>query len=120
MTKNSIYFQIVPPHNRRANSRAIQTLKTHFKSGIRTVYSDFPIAEWDRLLPQAFVTLNLLHPANANNKQSANFYLFGNYDFNKTPMAPPGSKVAHKYIKHLLNIHPGTSMVNYTFMLEQY
>ena len=46
----------------------------------------FPIAEWDRLLFQAELTLNLL-------KLSADAYLNGNFDFNKTPLAPPGTKV---------------------------
>ena len=52
MTKYTIKFQFVPPHNHRANlaERAIQTFKSHFKAGLASVHPDFPIAEWDRLL----------------------------------------------------------------------
>ena len=37
--------------------------------------------------------MNLLQPSNINPNLSAHTYLFGNFDFNKTPLAPPGSKV---------------------------
>ena len=95
MRKNSIPFQLVHPHNHRANlaERAIQTFKNHFKTGQSTVHPSFPIVEWDRLLLKAFITLNLLRPANANPKLSAYSYIYGNYDFNKTPMTPSGSKI---------------------------
>ena len=53
----------------------------------------FPIAEWDRLLDQAELTLNLLRNSRVNPKLSSHAYLFGNFDFNSTPIAPPGTKV---------------------------
>jgi hypothetical protein len=53
----------------------------------------FPVAEWDRLLFQAELTLNLLRNLRVNPKLSAHAYLFGNFDFNTTPLAPPGIKV---------------------------
>ena len=95
MRKNSISFQLVSPHNYRDNLavQAIHTFKNHFKTGLSTVHPDFHIAEWDRLLPQAFITLNLLCTANANPNLSAHSYLFGNFDFNRTLMAPLGSKI---------------------------
>ena len=62
MLRNKTTFQLVPPHTHRANAaeRAIQTFKNHFKAGIASLDPDFPITEWDRLLEQAFLTLNLL------------------------------------------------------------
>ena len=53
MCKIQITYQMVPPHNHRANlaERAIQTFKNHFKAGLSIVHPEFPIAEWDRLLP---------------------------------------------------------------------
>jgi hypothetical protein len=95
MTKYKTTFQFVPPHTHRANlaERAIQTFKGHFKAGLASVHPDFPISEWDRLLDQAFITLNLLRASRVNPKLSAYAYLFGNYDFNKNPLAPPGTKV---------------------------
>ena len=84
MRKNSISFQLVPSHNHRANlaERAIQPFKNHFRTGLSTVHPDFRIAEWDRLLPQVFLSLNLLLTANANPNLSAHSYFFGNFDFN--------------------------------------
>ena len=39
------------------------------------------------------ITLNLLRTSRGNPKLSAYAYIFGNYDFSATPMAPPGTKV---------------------------
>ena len=49
---------MVPPHNHRENlaKRAIQKFEKHFKAGLSTLHPDFPIAEWDCLLPQAILT----------------------------------------------------------------
>ncbi len=54
-------IQLVPPDNHRRNlaERAIQTFKSHFKSILAGVDDSFPMRLWDRLLPQAVLTLNL-------------------------------------------------------------
>ena len=39
------------------------------------------------------ITLNLLRNSRVNPALSAYAYLFGPYDFNKSPMAPPGTRV---------------------------
>ena len=57
--------------------------------------------EWDRLLDQAFLTLNLLRTSRNNPNLSAYAYLFGNFNFSATPMAPPGTRV-------LVHKKPGT------------
>ena len=95
MLKKKLNYQLVPPHNHRANAaeRAIQSFKNHFKAGLASLDPDFPIAEWDRLLTQAFLTLNLLRTASTNPQLSAHASLFGQFDFNATPLAPPGTKV---------------------------
>jgi hypothetical protein len=55
------------------------------------------MAEWDRLLAQATLTLNLLRSLRIHPSLSAHASLFGNFDFNRTPMAPPGTRiVAHE------------------------
>jgi hypothetical protein len=60
------------------------------------VDAKFPLTEWDRLLPQATLTLNLLRSSRIHPSLSAHASLFGNFDFNRTPIAPPGTKiVAH-------------------------
>ena len=66
--------------------------------GLTSVDPSFPITQWDRLLQQAELTLNLLRKCRVNPNLSAYAYIFGNFDFNKTPLAPPGTKVA-VYVK---------------------
>ncbi len=48
---------------------------------------------WDKLLPQTFATLNLLHQSNAVPTVSACQYMRGNVYYNKTQLAPMGYAV---------------------------
>jgi hypothetical protein len=48
---------------------------------------------WDRILPQAVITLNMLRTSRINPKLSAATHIFGQYDFNRAPMAPPGTRI---------------------------
>jgi hypothetical protein len=61
-TTNNVEYQLVPPHChwRNATERAIHTFKEHFVAGLAPVDPYFPLHLWDRLLPQAEMTLNLL------------------------------------------------------------
>ena len=95
MEEENENFQLVPPHLHRRNSaeRAIQTFKNHFIAGIVSTHKDFPIHLWCRLLPQAIVTLNLLRTSIINPTLSAHAQLHGLFDFNATPIAPPGTKL---------------------------
>ena len=96
MTKNEIDWQLATPYQHRANAaeRAIRTFKNHFIAGLSSVHPDFPIKEWDRLIPQAVLTLNLLRNSRVNPKLSSCAYLHGPFNFNSTPLAPPGTLVA--------------------------
>ena len=58
-----------------------------------TAHQHFPLNKWDSLLPQAVITLNLLRTSCLNPKLSAHALLNGLYNFNATPMAPPGSMI---------------------------
>ena len=93
--KHGIKFQLVPPylHRRIASERAMQTLKNHLISGLSTCDPNFPINQWDKLIPQASITLNLLRSSRRQPKLSAQACIFGNFDFNKTPIAVAGTKV---------------------------
>jgi hypothetical protein len=96
--KHNVDFQRVPPKEHRVNAaeRAIQTFKNHFVSILCTVDSRFPLTEWDRLLPQTLLTLNLLRSSRIHPSLSAHASFYGAFDFNRTPIAPPGTKiVAH-------------------------
>jgi hypothetical protein len=52
---------------------------------------------WDRLLPQAEITLNLLRTSRLHPELSAAAHYHGLVDYNKTAFAPPGCKIiAHE------------------------
>jgi hypothetical protein len=92
-------YQLVPPHIHRRNvaERATHMFKNHFIAGLCSTNPDFPLRLWDSRLPQAEITLNLLRAAQTNPNASAYETLFGNFDYNKTPLMPPGVKViVHK------------------------
>ena len=98
-TKYKVNFQLVPPFTHRANlaERAIQTFKAHFKTGLDLAHPNFPKTQWDRLIPQAVMTLNMLRSARINPKISAYASIFGEFNFNATPLLPPGTQiVAHR------------------------
>jgi hypothetical protein len=61
-------FQLVPPDMHRQNwaERAICTFNDHFLAIVAGVNFAFPPYLWDLLLPQAELTLNLLHQATLN------------------------------------------------------
>ena len=95
MTEKDERFQLVPPHLHRRNlaERAIQTFKNHLIAGLASVNKNLPIHLWCRLLPHCLLTLNLLRPSRINKKLSAYAQLHGAFDFNRTPLAPPGTKI---------------------------
>ena len=92
MHDEEIDFQLVPPgiHRRNAAERAIRTFKNHFIAGLCTADPDFPLYLWDRLIPQAKITLNLLRSSRINPKLSGYAQLYGFFDFNRTP---PGTRI---------------------------
>ena len=67
--------------------------KTIFLAVLASADPKYPVSEWDRLLPQAELTLNLLWNSRVNPRLSSYAYLFGQFDFNTTPLAPAGTKV---------------------------
>ena len=93
--KNNVNYQLAPPHCHRTNmaERSIQTFKNHFKAGLATCDPSFPLREWDRLLEQTVLTLNLTRSARTNPNMSAYTFIHGEYDFRATPLAPPGIRV---------------------------
>ena len=95
LLKYDLDFQRVPPHIHRQNAaeRAIRTFNNHMLASLATCDPDFPIAEWDRVLFQIGLTLNMLRCSRVNPKLSTWAYLYGNYDFNKNPLAPIGTQV---------------------------
>jgi hypothetical protein len=96
---NDIAYQLVPHHCHRRNAaeRAIRTFKEHFVAGLFSVDPVFPLHLWDRLLPQAEITLNLMWTSRLHPQLSAAAHFHGLVDYNKTDFAPPGCKIiAHE------------------------
>jgi hypothetical protein len=94
-TANDVDYQLVPPRCRRriSSERAIRTFKEHFVAGLSSLDPTFPLHLWDRLLPQAEITLNLLLTSRLHPQLSTAAHFHGLVDYNKTSFAPPGCKI---------------------------
>ncbi len=57
------------------------------------VADGFPINQWDELLPQTILTLNLLRQSNVAPNISAYVYHHVSFDYNRMPIAPMGCAV---------------------------
>ena len=95
MTKADENFQLVPPHGHRANhaEKSIGTFKEHLITSICSYDPSSPMHLWDRNIPQATITLNLLRPSRINPRLSSEAQLNGPFNFNATPLSTPGTKV---------------------------
>jgi hypothetical protein len=92
---SDINFQLVPPglYRRNAAEHAIRTFKNHLIAGLCSVDKNFPFHLWDKLLPQAELTLNLVCGSRLNPKLSAHAQLNGAFDLNCIPLVPLGIRV---------------------------
>ena len=93
--QQKIKYQLLPPnsHCRNAAEQAIRTWKNRFISGLCAVNPNFPLHLWDRLMPQSVMTLNMLWPSQRNQNISVYTALNRMFNFDVTPLAPPGFKV---------------------------
>jgi hypothetical protein len=91
----NIKVEYVPPDNHRQSpiERDIRTFKDHFIASLCTTDPDFPLSEWDLLLPQAEMTLNLMRGSKTKQPVSAYEHIHGPYSFERNPIAPIGTKV---------------------------
>ena len=80
-------------HRRNVAEKAIQTFKSHFIATLAGVSDTFPIHQWDELIPQVVLTLNLLRQSNVAPNISAYSYHHGPFDYNRMPIAPMGCAV---------------------------
>ena len=95
MHQEGVDFQLAPPRLHCTNSakREIQTYKDHLVTGLSSCDQRFPLQLWDPLLQQATLMLNLLLPSQIKPRLSSKAQLNDAFDFNRTPLAPPGMKV---------------------------
>ena len=81
-------------HRSNRAERSIQTFKNHAIATLCTTSKDFPLALWDRLLPQIELCLNHLHPYKPNPIISAYAGLHGRaHDFRANPIGPAGARI---------------------------
>ena len=87
--------QLTPPDMHRTNpaEKALQTYKCCVKSTIASLPPNFPISYWCRLLPQVDLSVNIVRPSRQNPRLSAWATMEGEFHFDATPIAPPGSKM---------------------------
>jgi hypothetical protein len=83
LNTEGIKWQLVPPNEHRVNAaeRAIQTFKNHFIAGLCTTDRYFPFQLWDKLLPQAQDSLNMLRTSRVDPSKSAYEILEGPHEF---------------------------------------
>ena len=96
--EDGLDYQLAAPGDHRQNpaERAIQDYKNHFISVLAGVDPTFPRNRWDQLLGHVETTINLSRPSKINPKVSAYTIINGQFDYNKTPLAPAGMKaIAH-------------------------
>jgi len=94
LTEKDCELMLVEPHNHRVNAaeRAIQMFKDHFISTLAMTDSEFPLQLWNKLTSQVETTLNLMRASRINPRISAYKTIWGQYDWNRFPLAPPGCK----------------------------
>jgi len=85
------WVELTPADQHRCSvaERVIQTFKVHFISVLAGVADGFLINQWDDLLPQTILTLNLLRQSNIAPNISAYAYHHGSFDYNWMPLARP-------------------------------
>ena len=74
-------------HCRNIDEVTIQGFKQHFLGKLVVLPDNFPWSLWDRLLPQTKTILNLLRQSNATPTVLAYAHMFGNFDYNRIPLA---------------------------------
>jgi hypothetical protein len=97
-----INFQLVAPYFHRTNAAecAICSFNDHLIAGLCSTDKAFPMHLWDRFLQQAILTLNMLRTSSINPKISAATHLNGQYEYNRVPMVPPGTRIISHETPH--------------------
>ena len=93
--RKNLKFQLAAPHDHQLNpaERAVSTFKNHFIAILAGCDERFPKYLWCQLIPQAVITLNMLQQSRINPKLSAHDQVFGTFNYQRTPLAPLGTKV---------------------------
>ena len=90
--QNEIEIKISAPDSLRADpvDRASRALLEHMISILGGAGPDFPLEQWNLLMPQIIITLSLLRESRCQPLLSACAQAKGVPGFNKAPLAPLG------------------------------
>ena len=93
LKNNNISIDLTPvgQHRRNKAERAIRTYKNHHVATVAGFDKDCPLELWSDAVDQIELTINLLRTSPLGS--SAWAAVHGQFDFNKTPIAPLGIKV---------------------------
>ena len=94
MDEQNINWQLVPTHINRLNvaEREIRIFRNNFMAVLASTDKNSPIQLWNRLLPLAATTLNILWNSTKNPRLLLEAELNGQFNYDATPIAPPGTK----------------------------
>ena len=83
-------FQLAPPRDHRTNpaGKSIRTFKDNFIATLFGIDDKYPGNQWCRLIKPSTKTLNMLRSSRINPKLSAYQQIWGDFDYNTTPLAP--------------------------------
>ena len=73
--------------------KAVQTYTSCFKSMTASLLSKFPIGYWCRLCEQVNLSVNIMRARRQNPRLSAWAACEGDFHFDSTPIAPPGTEM---------------------------
>ena len=87
-------FQLSTPgnHHTLPSEQGIQIWKNNFQSVLEGVDNRYPANQWDRLVEAAIKILNMLRASRIKPKLSSYQQIWGNFDYNKTPLVPLGRR----------------------------
>ena len=87
--------QYTPPytHQTKPSERSIQSYKSCIESTVASLPPKFPITYWCRLIPQVDFSINIVRKCRQIHLLSGWYRMEGEYHFDATPVAPPGSEM---------------------------
>ena len=94
LESEKVNIQLVEPHNHKVNAaeRVIHTSKNHLIAGLSACDVSFPSLLWNKIVPQAQDSLNMLRTSRVHPNLSTYSVLEGIHDFNIHPWAPLGTR----------------------------
>ena len=88
-----VKFAPLYSHRRNGAECDIRTFKNHFVTVLASVDNNLPIYLWCQIVKQAEINIYLIIKFVTNPSFLEYAQIFETFDFDATPMAPPGTKI---------------------------